>query len=43
MFVIILIAPVVQLIFLGYAANMDVNTVYTIVFDKDKSNESLTL
>ncbi len=40
MFVIILIAPVVQLIFLGYAANMDVNTVYTIVFDKDKSNES---
>ncbi|HPN37244.1 MAG TPA: ABC transporter permease [Melioribacteraceae bacterium] len=40
MFVIILVAPVIQLIFLGYAANMDVNKVYTVVFDKDRSNES---
>lgn len=40
MFVIILVAPVIQLIFLGYAANMDVNSINTIVFDKDNSNDS---
>ncbi len=40
MFVIILVAPVIQLIFLGYAANMDVNSISTIVFDKDNSNDS---
>ena len=37
MFAIILVAPIMQLIFLGYAANMDVNTVHTAVFNQDKS------
>jgi ABC-2 type transport system permease protein len=40
MFAIILIAPVVQLIFLGYAATLDVNTVHTLVYDQDKTQES---
>lgn len=40
MFGIILIAPVVQLILLGYAATLDVNTVHTIVYDQDKTVES---
>jgi ABC-2 type transport system permease protein len=40
MFVIILVAPVIQLIFLGYAATLDVNTVHTLVYDQDKTNES---
>ncbi len=37
LFGIVFIAPVLQLIILGYAANMDVNTVHTAVFDQDKS------
>lgn len=37
MFGINLIAPVLQLIFLGYAATLDVNNVNTIFFDQDKS------
>lgn len=37
MFAMILISPVVQLIFLGYAANFDVNVVHTAVFDQDKT------
>ena len=37
LFGIVFIAPVIQLIVLGYAANMDVNTVHTAVFDQDKS------
>ena len=37
MFALILIAPVVQLTFLGFAANLDVKLVRTIVFDQDKS------
>ncbi len=37
MFAIILVAPIMQLVFLGYAANMDVNTVHTAVFNQDKS------
>ncbi|MFC2084750.1 ABC transporter permease [Bacteroidota bacterium] len=37
MFAIILIAPVIQLIFLGYAVNMDVELVPTVVYDQDKS------
>ena len=37
MFALILIAPVVQLTFLGFAANLDVHLVRTIVFDQDKS------
>lgn len=40
MFALILIAPVIQLIFLGYAANFDVKTVHTAVYDMDKSNTS---
>lgn len=37
LFGIVFIAPIIQLIVLGYAANMDVNTVHTAVFDQDKS------
>ena len=37
LFGIVFIAPIVQLIFLGYAANMDVNTVHTAVIDRDKT------
>jgi len=37
---IILIAPVIQLIFLGYAVTLDVNTVHTLVYDQDNTKES---
>jgi ABC-2 type transport system permease protein len=37
MFAIILVAPVIQLIFLGYAATLDVNIVRTVIYDQDKS------
>jgi ABC-2 type transport system permease protein len=40
MFALILIAPVVQLTFLGFAANLDVKLVRTIVFDQDRSATS---
>jgi len=40
MFGIILIAPVIQLIFLGYAANLDVDNVKTVIYDQSKSSES---
>ncbi|MFZ2323473.1 MAG: ABC transporter permease [Ignavibacteriaceae bacterium] len=40
MFVIILVAPVIQLIFLGYAANLDVDKIKMVVYDQDKSVES---
>jgi len=40
MFAVILIAPVVQLIFLGYAATLDVKDVKTVVWDQDKSSTS---
>ena len=40
MFAMILIAPIVQLIFLGYAANFDVNLVHTAVYDMDNSETS---
>ncbi|NWF88630.1 MAG: ABC transporter permease [Ignavibacteriaceae bacterium] len=43
MFGIILIAPVVQLILLGYAATLDVNSVHTIIYDQDKSSSSRKL
>lgn len=43
LFGIVFIAPVLQLIILGYAANMDVNTVHTAVFDQDKSETSRDL
>lgn len=40
MFGIILIAPVIQLIFLGYAANLDVENVKMVVFDQDRTSAS---
>jgi ABC-2 type transport system permease protein len=40
MFGVILIAPVLQLIFLGYAATLDVKNVKTAVWDQDKSVSS---
>ncbi len=40
MFAMILVAPIIQLIFLGYAANFDVNVVHTAVYDMDKSEAS---
>lgn len=43
MFMTILIAPVIQLVFLGYAATLDVNTVHTAVFDKDRTEKSREL
>lgn len=43
MFGIILIAPVIQLIFLGYAANLDIEKIKLVVFDQDKSSTSRKL
>lgn len=43
LFAIVFLAPVLQLIFLGYAANMDVNMVTAVVFDLDKSSASRSL
>lgn len=43
MFGIILIAPVVQLIFLGYAANLDIDKIKLIVYDQDKTITSRKL
>ncbi len=40
MFMVVLIAPVIQLIFLGYAANRDIKNVQTAVYDRDKSLSS---
>lgn len=40
MFAIVLVAPVLQMIFLGYAATLDVNTIETVIFDQDKSSGS---
>ena len=40
MFGIILIAPIIQLIFLGYAATLDLNTVHTVFYDQDKTTTS---
>jgi ABC-2 type transport system permease protein len=40
MFALILIAPVVQLTFLGFAANLDVDMVRMIVLDQDRSTTS---
>jgi drug efflux transport system permease protein len=37
---VVLIAPVVQLIFLGYAANRDIKDATTALFDQDKSSTS---
>jgi ABC-2 type transport system permease protein len=40
LFAIIFFAPVIQLILLGYAANLDVNNVHTAVYDQDKTVDS---
>ncbi|MBK7160380.1 MAG: ABC transporter permease [Ignavibacteria bacterium] len=40
MFMVVIIAPVIQLIFLGYAANRDIKNVQTAVFDRDRSESS---
>ena len=40
MFVVILIAPVIQLLFLGYAANLDIKNIKTVVWDQNKSSTS---
>jgi ABC-2 type transport system permease protein len=40
LFAVVLIAPVLQLILLGYAATFDVNNIQTAVYDKDKSELS---
>ena len=40
MVALIFISPIVQLIFLGYAANFDVKTVHTAVFDLDRTQTS---
>jgi drug efflux transport system permease protein len=37
LFGIIFIAPVLQLILLGYAANLDINNINTIVYDQDRT------
>ncbi len=40
LFRIVIIAPVIQLILLGYAANLDINNIKTIVYDLDKTSAS---
>jgi len=40
MFMVVLIAPVIQLILLGYAATLDVKNIHTVVFDQDRTSES---
>ena len=40
LFGIIFIAPVIQLILLGYAANLDINNINTVVYNQDKTAAS---
>ncbi len=40
MFGIVLISPVIQLLFLGYAATLDVNNVHILFMDQDKTETS---
>jgi len=40
MLAVIFVAPIVQLIFLGYAANMDVNYIAIVFYDQDNSSTS---
>ena len=40
MFAVVLVAPVIQLVFLGYAANRDLNDVKTCILDMDRSESS---
>ena len=37
MFMVVIIAPVIQLIFLGYAANRDIKNIHSVILDRDKS------
>ncbi|MHB1687128.1 MAG: ABC transporter permease [Ignavibacteriaceae bacterium] len=37
LFRIVFLAPVIQLVLFGYAANMDVNTVHTAIYDQDRT------
>ncbi len=43
MFATVLIAPVIQLILLGYAANFDIKVIHTVIFDQDRSESSREL
>jgi len=43
MFGIILIAPIFQLLFFGYAATLDLNIIHTLVYDQDNSETSRKL
>lgn len=40
MLMVIFVAPILQLILLGYAANMDVNVIHTTIYDQDKTSTS---
>ena len=40
LFNVIFIAPIIQLILLGYAANLDITNVKTVVYDQDKTETS---
>jgi ABC-2 type transport system permease protein len=40
LFGIIFVAPVLQLILLGYAANLDINNINTVVYNQDKTESS---
>ncbi len=40
MLAVVFMAPILQLILLGYGANMDVNIVHTTIFDQDKTATS---
>lgn len=40
MFGVVLVAPVIQLILLGYAANRDISNLPTVLFDQDRSSTS---
>lgn len=40
MLVVIFMAPILQLVFLGYAANMDVNIIHTTIYDQDRTSSS---
>lgn len=40
MLAVVFMAPILQLILLGYGANMDVNVVHTTIFDQDRTETS---
>lgn len=43
MLAVVLVAPILQLILLGYAATFDLREIHTVIFDKDKSRTSRDL